>query len=596
MKSRQIQFALTASISVLFSLMVAFPLPAADKSAAEPSGNDAVQEVESLKAKLAGQQKQLEQLRLALEAQGKLIERMSASQQAAQGRASAEAAPASESSPGVRNLGKVASLTPMVPAAALPPAAPLPALPAAAPAPAAAPQGENAPKLSPLSIPIGSAWVTPIGFMDFTDVFRSTTGGSGIGTNFGGIPFSNTAAGRLTENRFSAQNSRVGLRVDAKVRGADVIGYLESDFLGNAPGNLAVSSNSATLRMRVYWVDVAKDKWEILGGQSWSMLTPNRRGLSALPGDLFYSQDMDTNYQVGLTWTRQPQFRFILHASNKITWGVSFESAEQYMGGSAGGGTVTLPTALASPYGSQLNNGGSNTGVPNLHPDVISKIAFDGRPNGHAVHFEVAGLLRSFKVFNPVSSRAFTTTGGGGSVNFNFELVKNFRLIGDTFFSDGGGRYLFGQAPDLIVRGDGSPSLIHARSAIGGFEWNLRNSLLYAYYGGMYVGRNSAVDPANGKLVGYGFGGSSNGNNRNIQEASFGLVQTFWRDPRYGALSLITQYSYLTRDPWFVALGQPKNAHASMAFVDLRYTLPGSPTPASEGTVLGPGNQQLKSP
>jgi TolA-binding protein len=39
---------------------------------------------------------------------------------------------------------------------------------------------------SPLSLRIGSAYLTPLGFMDFTAFYRSTNTGSGIGTNFGG--------------------------------------------------------------------------------------------------------------------------------------------------------------------------------------------------------------------------------------------------------------------------------------------------------------------------------------------------------------------------------------------------------------------------
>ena len=577
-------------IMILCLVALVFPSNGADIASAsgqklEIAASNTSQEVESLKAKLAEQQKQLDQLRQALEEQGKLIESLSQAQSAS-----------TSDGRNVPNLGNIASLTPMVPAAALPAPAPLPAMPARAAAAAPAPQdnGNGNGRLSPLSIPIGPSWITPIGFMDFTDVFRSTTAGSGIGSNFAGIPYSNTPAGRLTENRFSAQNSRVGIRVDAKVHGASVLGYLESDFLGNAPNNLSVTSNAATMRLRLYWVDVKKDWWEILGGQSWSMLTPNRRGLGALPADIFYSQVIDTNYQVGLPWTRQPQFRIIVHPNNHVTAGVSFENSEQYIGGSAGAPIVTLPTALASPYGGQLDNGGSATGTPNLHPDVVAKIAFDGGPAGHAFHFEAGGLLRSFKVFNPALNQTFTTTGGGGTVNLNFEVAKNLRLIANTYFTDGGGRYLFGTAPDLIIRGDGSIGLLHASSATGGFEYSIKNSLIYAYYGGEFIGRNSAIDPANNKLVGYGFGGSAGNNNRTIQEGSFGMTQTLWRDPKYGALSLMLQYSYVSRNPWFVATGQPKDAHASMAFVNLRYTLPAQPLPAAES--MSPGNGQLKSP
>jgi hypothetical protein len=51
-------------------------------------------------------------------------------------------------------------------------------------------------------------------------------------------------------------------------------------------------------------------------------------------------------------------------------------------------------------------------------------------------------------------------------------------------------------------------------------------------------------------------------------------TQTFWRNPQYGAVLLVTQTSYVTRAPWFVALGAPKNAHLMMGYVSLRYVLP----------------------
>jgi hypothetical protein len=77
-------------------------------------------------------------------------------------------------------------------------------------------------------------------------------------------------------------------------------------------------------------------------------------------------------------------------------------------------------------------------------------------------------------------------------------------------------------------------------------------------------------------LIGYGYTGSPNSQNRSIHEPTFGLTQTFWRDPRYGALQLMLQYSYVLRYPWYVASGAPKDAHASMVFLNLRYLLPGS--------------------
>lgn len=419
---------------------------------------------------------------------------------------------------------------------------------------------------SPLSVQIGGAQFTPGGFLDLTSVFRTTNVGSGIGTAFGSIPFSNTAAGQLSEFRFSAQNSRLSLRVDSQPGGAKLTGYVEADFLGNAPGNLVVGSNSNTLRMRLYWVDIRKGGWEVLAGQSWSLLTPNRKGLSPMPSDIFYSQDMDTNYQVGLTWSRDPQLRVIRHFGSNWALGVSFENPEQYIGSA---GTVTLP---AASYASQFSTG-ANSATPNLHPDIVAKLAYDTTAAGHAVHLELAGLERTFRDVNPATNVKSTIAGGGVSLNGNVELVKNFRVIATSFYSDGGGRYIFGLGPDLVVHADGTLSAVHSASGIGGFEWQATPAwLLYGYYGGAYFQRNFETTPAGD--IGFGYAGSPSAANRAIQEGTVGIIHTFWRKPSYGALALITQYSYLVRAPWSVAAGSPRTAKSNMVWVDLRYTLP----------------------
>jgi len=76
--------------------------------------------------------------------------------------------------------------------------------------------------------------------------------------------------------------------------------------------------------------------------------------------------------------------------------------------------------------------------------------------------------------------------------------------------------------------------------------------------------------------VGFGFPGqaASANANRAIQEVTFGIIPTLYSNPNYGKLQIITQYSYLTRAPWFVAAGAPKNAHTSLIYADVRYTLP----------------------
>jgi hypothetical protein len=510
------------------------------------------QELQQLKQQIAQQAEQIRKLQQTVEEQQKLIERT------------------------LRSTAATAT-----PAANLVPAA-------TAPRPQSTAAVHRETRRSPLSIGIGDTTLTPLGFMDMTYFTRSTNVGSGIGTNFAGIPNNTTTAGHLSETNFSAQNSRVGFRVDSTVLGAKVLGYLETDFLFNNDANsYQITSNSAALRLRNYFVDVEKSGFEVMGGQDWSLLTPNRKGLSPVPSDIFLAQNMDTNYQVGLIWTRAPQFRFIAHPNENVAFGVALENPQQYIGGGSGAGTTTLPFALNSTVAPQFQAGTSATSVPNLFPDVIFKAAFDGRPSDRAMHFEAAGLIRGFKDYvtstqPPAIAGPHTATGFAGEVNSNVELFKGFRLIENAYFGDGGGRYIFGMAPDLVVHPDGNITPLHSYSTLDGFEFQVvKNSLIGVYYGGEYTGRYTIFDPtAPGSTLnkpvyaGYGFPGSAYSNNRYVQELTFDWTQTLWKNPSYGALSLINQYSYLWREPWYVAPAAPKQAHSNLIYVNLRYTLP----------------------
>ena len=454
-----------------------------------------------------------------------------------------------------------------------------------------APRDQNENK-SPLSFKIGSAEFTPGGFLDFTSIYRSTNVGSGIATAFGSIPFNNQLpqAG-LSETRFSAKYSRLSLKVDTHLtESTSLTGYVETDFLGFQPANAYQTANSDSLRLRVYWADVRHGKWEVLAGQEWSLLTPNRVGLSPLTPDLFYTLDEDPNFQVGLTWARQAQVRVVYHPTSNWAVGLSLENPQQFVPGS-----VVFPSTF---FSAQFDNGsgstlapssGTNTAVPNLHPDIIVKTAFDAHPAGRSLHIEAAGLLRSFKVLNNLTtpSTTNTITGGGGSLNLNYEVIHNLHLVANSFYSDGGGRYIFGLGPDVIVKPNGTLSGVHSGSGVGGFEYQATpHYMFYGYYGGAYFQRNYgylAATPAsscNGvsgfMCVGFGFPGSANTSNRAVQEGTIGVIPTLWSNENYGRLQVITQYSYLVRTPWSIlsAPGNPKNAHTNMVYVGLRYILP----------------------
>jgi TolA-binding protein len=479
-----------------------------------------------------------------------------------------------------------------------PSSASVPVASAAAPAPQTPQKTETAPA-SPLSFNIGNAKFTPGGFMDLTNFFRSKDMGSGIGSSFNSIPYNNALPlGALTEDHFSIQNSRIALRVDSTVAGGAVIGYVEADFLGFTNDNLNVTSNSNTLRSRLYFVDYRRGKWEILGGQNWSMVTPSRTGIAVMPADVFNTQDMDTNYNVGLTWERTAQFRFILHPSNKLAVGFGIENPQQYTGNA-----VTFPTTPIAFNTTQVNTGTSlnsaaiaaspalttnSLATPDVAPDVIAKIAFDPNPTGHAIHLEAYGLFRTFRInsFNGTTNLGNTTIhGAAGSFNSNFEIFKNFKIFETAFYSVGGGReigntnvpdFVVTPAPNATSRLGLSP--VHSDAGIVGLEYQTTPKfMVYGYYGYVYIARNFSLTgcgAGGASPCGYGFPGSSNSNNRSVEEPTIGFIPTFWRNPNYGALSLITQFSYLSRAPWFIAPNAPRNAHLGMAYIDLRYTLP----------------------
>jgi hypothetical protein len=519
-------------------------------------------DVAQLKAQLAQQQKQIEELTRRLDALSK-PEQPGRAEASAQGNATGPRT----LDPATRPL--VASTTPIFPNT--PPPTPITITP-----PSQATMSDTS---NPLQFKLGDAYFTPVGFMDMTSVTRSTNTGSGIGTNFGSIPYGNTQTGSIGESRLSIQNSRIGMRVDTGVNDYKVMGYWESDFLGqlgNPPnGGIAVTSNSYVFRMRLYWVDVQKNGWEFLAGQSWSLATPNRRGVSPLPGDVFFSQDMDVNYQLGLTWSRVPGFRGAYHFGDKAVFALALENSEPYVGGGNGGSAIVGPAAFASILGTQVNNGSSVISASALHPDIIAKLALDPSPKAH---FEFVGLETTSRIASPFSATApvqtFTKAGIGGEFNFNFELFKGFRLIDNNYWSDGAGRYIFGQAPDFIIQANGNLSLVHSASTVAGFEATAGKTMFYGYYGGVYIRKDTAID-TNGKLIGYG-PLSNDGQNRSIQEITFGTNTTLAKNPRWGALNLILQYSYLQRNPWLVTGTSPTNANLSMGFIDLRYTLPGA--------------------
>ncbi len=441
-------------------------------------------------------------------------------------------------------------------------------------------QETEKPKESPLSFRIGGADFTPGGFVDFENIFRSTNTTNSTATTFGAIPFSNTVQGHLTEFRTTGQYSRYNLKVSGKYGANNIVGYLEGDFNGNDAANVFVTSNPHTNRIRLYWLDLKRGQWEFLAGQAWGLETPNRKGLSPNPADLMLTLGEDANVHVGIPYTRAGLFRAVWHANDNFQWGVEIQNPQQFVGA----GEVIFPFAFNAQLGTQFD-ANNNAGAPNAFPDILTKFAYDA---GH-VHFEAGGIVTSKKItILPVGGTSFNShskVGGGVLGGVNFELAKNFHLVANGMWGTGIGRYMIGSGPDAVVfpiatgpaTFDADLSMVHSGSAIVGAEATAGKSQFGFYYGGFYFGRNSFLDvtnPVPGRLAGFGGVNSPNSANRAIQEGTIDWTQTFWKNPQYGAVLMVTQASYLTRAPWFVALGAPKNAHLGMGYLSIRYVLP----------------------
>ena len=420
------------------------------------------------------------------------------------------------------------------------------------------------------------------GFVDFENIFRTTNTGNNIATAFGSIPYSNTAQGQVTEFRSTAQYSRFDVKFAGNFAGNQITAYLETDFSGNDAPNVYQTVNSTTQRLRLYFADVKRGKWEFLGGQTWSWLTPNRNGLGPMPSDLALTYNEDQNLMVGVPYTRAAEFRAAYHPNEHWALGVGIEDPNQYIGT-----YVALPMGFTS-VGSQFDNN-NNAGAANLMPDILSKVTYDKDFSGRHFHAELTGFATgAHAAVMPVGSTAYTThsvIGGGGEIAANYELVPHkLVVLANAFWSDGGAHYLVATGPQLVIRpnlegNDVSLSMVHAGAGSTGLEWRATPKQAFAvYYAADYFGQNFFPDTTDtmnpGKIIGFGGPGSPNTNNRTIQQVTFDWISTFWTNPRHGALQAYTQYSYLTRSPWYVAPGTPRNAHLSMVYVGLRYVLP----------------------
>jgi len=417
------------------------------------------------------------------------------------------------------------------------------------------------------AIVVGPTEIRIGGYLGITGISRSTNAGGSPATTFGSIPYDNTLQGNVSETRLSAQPSRLSIRVNAAPAPdrSTLAGYFEMDFAGTVPGNVAITASSVEFRLRHAFGEAQFHRtFLVAAGQAYSLMTPAAAQLSIWPSDYELTYAVDLNYVAGTVWDRTPQVRFTYRPSSAFNWALSIENPEQQIGSA-----VKLPACCTADLQAEYNTGGNGLAVPNMMPDIVSRVAFNTSP---AFHLDAGGVFRMFRSTIAPYDQSTHQPGGGVTVNARTTLGAT-KVIGQFAYGPGIGRYLGGLAPDVTFGADGSIHPVRAGSWVAGVEQRLTPTVSVAGYdSGVHADASFATD-ANGTLVGFGYPGSPNSNNRSIHEVTGVFAWQPWKIAGRGSMQWNTQLSWLQRTPWSVS-GGPSSADAWMLLTQIRYNLP----------------------
>jgi hypothetical protein len=410
---------------------------------------------------------------------------------------------------------------------------------------------------NPLTLRYKGLNITPVAFFAFEGVWRQHTLNSDINTPMNNIPFPSANEYQASELNFSARQSRLGALFEANAGHTKLSGYGEMDFLGVGTASNNNQSNSYVMRVRQIW---AKAEFQsglaVTGGQTWSLVTENRRGTDVRTEVL--PMTIDSQYLVGFSWERQPGIRIQQHfgtsENHGLTAALSLEQAqitnftangtnpnEFFFGGlgqngglynaaaqSAGATTTTTtcstPTSTSTCVTSVTPTTSNITAYANnTAPDLIIKAAYD-LPK---FHFELGGLGRWMRdYYYPVtwggtasaptftynqSYQQHTAAAGGIFGSVRGYVGKYAEIAVQAMGGQGTGRYGSAQLADVTLRPDETLEPIRDYHGLLSLEGHVnKNFDIFGYYGSEYAQRTVYTSPV-GSLVGYGPPNVNNG-------------------------------------------------------------------------------------
>src|SRR5713226_8253856 len=437
----------------------------------------------------------------------------------------------------------------------------------------------------PLQIHFRGITITPGGFLAANTVFRLHNENADVLDTYGNVPFSGTPNTHLSEFRFTARHSRISLLFQGKIHDWKASGYYEMDFEGAAPTANEVQTNSFQPRIRQLWAQVEMNNGvSFQGGQAWSLLTTNRRGIS--PTTLFIPLTLSASYNVGHTYARQASFRVTKNFNEKVWLAFAVENPETVLSvinpPANVFGFATNPNAQSPNSGFTLSNTPGATGIStDRAPDLIAKVAFE--PGWG--HYEIKALGRFFRDRLTGNNHRI----GGGGLGFGVILpviAKKFDFVIQGLGGRGIGRYGTANGSDVTLRPNGTIVPILSYQALVGLELHPAPKLdLWLYGGNEYFGRSAYTSGTPTMGVGYGSplinlsgcvteaaGATCNAQNRDVWQVQPGFWYRIWRG-KEGTLQYGMSYSYVHRRPWAGTGGRPVGIN-NIVMTSFRYYFP----------------------
>jgi len=385
---------------------------------------------------------------------------------------------------------------------------------------------------TPLAVHYKGITFSPGGYVQLQAIERSRNDNSYDSINYSAIPLGGTTDAKMRNFRMSARTSRISFRADAMHKDTKVLFFWGIDWAAQAPTANENQTYSFQPRIREFFFDMTtKGGWEVTAGTTWTLITPNLKGVDPLT--VWATSGFDFNTNIGTWYRRAPLFRVVKKVNSK-TW-VAIEAVNpatvdntQILGINGASlasatSTTVLPYAypvsgLANSPNTQIGASGyfgffttslsstlpanPSAGYPstNVAPDIDAKVTFE--PGWG--HYEIVGQTswKQDRVVCTITAgcangtayaigKTNTTEGFGLGVNAALPIVKNKAdFIVHTFAGRGIGPGTPMGFPDVTVKPNGSLAAVPVVTGVFGIEVHPTPALdVYLYGGEEYADR-----------------------------------------------------------------------------------------------------------